>query len=67
MDSQPRVFETSLEAPLGTPLSCYRPMRPQPIVVWTPYRIVGALFMALLSVPRAALLAPAVINRNRRA
>jgi hypothetical protein len=41
----------------------------QPVVVWTPARILGALFSIMLSVPRAALMAPAVIRtaRNRRA
>ena len=70
MDSQSRAFEASLDAGLsGTPLPCVRRMRPQPVVVWTPARILGALFGLILSVPRAAVMAPALVRptRNRRA
>jgi len=38
-------------------------MAAQPILVWTPARIVGALFAALVLAP--AQLAPAVITRRR--
>ncbi|HEY0266155.1 MAG TPA: hypothetical protein VGC16_05340 [Rhizomicrobium sp.] len=72
MDSQSRAFESSHDSHLlaaGTPLRCPRPMVAQPVVVWTPARVLGALFSVILSVPRAALMAPAVIRttRNRRA
>ncbi len=67
MDSQSRAFESSLEPDLaGVPLRCPRPMLAQPVVVWTPARVLGALFSLILSVPRAAVMAPAVL-RNRRA
>ena len=68
MDSQLRAFESPFEAPLssGTPPPCPRAMAPQTIQVWTPTRILGALVMAVLSVPRAAIAAPALI-RSRRA
>jgi hypothetical protein len=38
-------------------------MAAQPIAVWTPARIVGALFAALILAP--AQLAPAMITRRR--
>ncbi len=67
MDSRSRVFESSLELnPAGVPLRCPRPMPAQPVVVWTPARVLGALFSVILSVPRAAMMAPAAL-RNRRA
>ena len=72
MDSQSRVFESPFgvdDSVVGTPLRCPRPMIAQPVVVWTPARVLGALFSMMLVVPRAALMAPAVIRtaRNRRA
>ena len=70
MDSRSRAFELPLESSLigaGTPLPCHRPMLAQPVVVWTPARILGALFSIILSVPRAALAAPSAIRTNRRA
>jgi len=66
MDSQSRAFEVPVEtgwAGAATPLRCHRTMRPQPLVPWTPTRILGALLMALVSAP-ALLLQPAT---NRRA
>jgi hypothetical protein len=39
----------------------------QTIQVWTPTRILGALVMAVLSVPRVAIAAPTLIGRSRRA
>src|ERR1700744_2316615 len=45
MDSNSRVFESSLDlTPVGVPLRCPRPMTAQPVVVWTPARVLGALF-----------------------
>jgi hypothetical protein len=66
MDSQSRAFEAPLEATLSetaTPLRCHRTMTPQPLVPWTPARLLGALLMTLLSAP-AFLLQPAT-NRRR--
>jgi hypothetical protein len=65
MDSQPRAFEASFTSipEAGTPLPCHRPMIAQPVVVWTPARIIAALFLALVSVP--AQLVPAAITRRR--
>lgn len=66
MDSQLRAFEAPLEVTLSetaTPLRCPRTMTAQPLVPWTPARIVGALVMTLVSAP-ALLLQPAV-NRRR--
>jgi hypothetical protein len=52
MDSQSRAFEVPVEAiPAGTPLPCPQTMMAQPIQVWTPARILGALAMALISTP----------------
>ena len=65
MDSQSRVFEAPVEAALsGTPLRCPQPMATQPLVPWTPTRIIVALFTALISVP-VQLVAPAALNRRR--
>ncbi|HEX2760009.1 MAG TPA: hypothetical protein VHM27_05820 [Rhizomicrobium sp.] len=64
MDSQSRAFEAPVEEHLtGTPLPCPRPMVAQSLVPWTPSRLAGALFLALVSVP--AQLAPVVLNRRR--
>jgi len=64
MDSQSRAFEAPIEEHLaGTPLPCPRPMVVQSLVPWTPGRLLGALFVALVSVP--AQLAPVVLNRRR--
>jgi hypothetical protein len=64
MDSKSRAFEAPVEEPFtGTPLRCPRPMNAQPLIPWTPGRIVAALFLALVSVP--AQLAPVVLNRRR--
>lgn len=53
----------------GAPLRCPRTMPTQSLQVGTPVSILGAALMALLSLPRAAILAPAMIriNRSRRA
>lgn len=69
MDSQSRAFESSVEsspAVVAAPLTCPRAMHPQTLTVWTPFSILGSLVMALLTLPRALVLAPAV-NRRRRA
>ena len=65
MDSQSRVFEAPFEtlSETATPLRCPRTMAPQPLVPWTPTRLLGALLTALVSVP-ALWLQPA-INRRR--
>jgi hypothetical protein len=70
MDSQSRAFETYPEAntiSAGAPLRCPSPMVAQSLAVWTPFSIVGALLMAVLTVPRALLLAPSAIRTGRRA
>jgi hypothetical protein len=41
-------------------------MHPQTLTVWTPFSVLGSLVMALLTLPRTLVLAPAV-NRRRRA
>jgi hypothetical protein len=66
MDSQFRAFQAPVEATLGetaTPLRCPQVMIAQPLVPWTPARLLGVLLMTLLSAP-ALLLQPA-INRRR--
>lgn len=63
MDSQSRAFEVPSLPDGGTPLPCHRPMIAQPIMVWTPARILAALFTALILAP--VQLVPAVINRRR--
>jgi hypothetical protein len=63
MDSQSRAFEVPSGLDAGTPLRCPRPMAAQSIVVWTPARILGALFAALVLAP--IQLAPAMITRRR--
>ncbi|MDB5739133.1 MAG: hypothetical protein JWP16_173 [Alphaproteobacteria bacterium] len=70
MDSQSRAFESSAEPVLlsaGTPLSCPRTMPVQALTPRTPASVIGALFTALFALPRALVLAPAVISRSRRA
>ncbi len=70
MDTQSRASEPSAESALlsvGTPLPCYRTMPIQSVTAWSPAAFIGALLMAVLAVPRALVLAPAVISRNRRA
>lgn len=66
MDSRSRAFEALPEMVLSetaTPLRCHRKMLAQPLVPWTPPRLLGALLMTVLSAP-ALLLQPAV-NRRR--
>lgn len=63
MDSEPRAFEAAFVLDAGTPLRCPRPMLAQPLVPWTPARLIAAGLMAMLWVP--AQLVPAVINRRR--
>jgi hypothetical protein len=50
----------------GVPLPCRRPMRPQPVAVWTPVTMLGALVMAIFTLPRQAFLAPATIRSRIR-
>jgi hypothetical protein len=64
MDSQSRAFEAPVEEPFsGTPLRCPRRMNAQPLVPWTPGRILTVFLLALVSMP--AQLAPVVLNRRR--
>jgi hypothetical protein len=65
MESHARVFEAHLEtlSEAATPLRCPSIMAPQPLVPWTPTRLLGALLTALVSAP-ALWLQPA-INRRR--
>jgi len=66
MDSQSRAFESPAESNLAAaPLPCPRAMHPQTLTVWTPFSILGAVVMALLTLPRALVLAP--VSRRRRA
>lgn len=65
MDSHSRAFESPAESPSpAVPLPCPRAMLPQTITVWTPYRVVGAVLMVLLALPRTLVLAPAAIRRR---
>ena len=66
MDSQSRAFEAPVESSLSeaaTPLRCHQIMKPQPLVPWTPARLLGALLMAMVSAP-ALLLQPATSRRR---
>jgi hypothetical protein len=67
MDSQSGAFEVSVDtndlSETATPLRCFHPMKPQPLVPWTPARVVAAATMAIVSAP-VLLLQPA-INRRR--
>jgi hypothetical protein len=66
MDSQSRAFEAPHEkgsSGAATPLRCHQTMKPQPLVPWTPTRLLGALLMALVSAP-ALLLQPATTRRR---
>lgn len=72
MNSQP-VFELpshradiDLRQPAGVPLPCRRPMQAQQIAVWTPLSVLGALLMALLELPRQAMLAPSALRARTR-
>jgi hypothetical protein len=70
MDSQSRTSENHAEAVLlsaGAPLRCPRTMPVQTLTDPTPASIAGTLFTALFALPRALVLAPAVIGRSRRA
>lgn len=67
MDSQGRAFEQALDGELhvaGTPLRCPRAMPVQNLTPWTPASVAGDLITALLAVPRALVLAPAVLRRR---
>jgi hypothetical protein len=70
MDSQSRAFEGHAEAAAlsaGTPLPCPRTMSVQVLADRSAASLIGTLFTALFAVPRALVLAPAVISRSRRA
>jgi hypothetical protein len=51
----------------GVPLACPRAMRPANLTVSAPFTVVGTMLMALLAVPRGAMMAPALLRmRNHR-
>lgn len=66
MDSDSRLFEASVETGFagGAPMPCRRAMAPAVLAAWTPATVIGAVFSAVLAVPRALVLAPAVIRRR---
>jgi hypothetical protein len=53
----------------GVPLACPRAMRLATLTVPTPFAILGTMLMALLAVPRGAMMAPALLRtkHHRRA
>ncbi|MBN9588850.1 MAG: hypothetical protein J0G99_07560 [Alphaproteobacteria bacterium] len=61
--------EISPLAPTGVPLSCPRPMRAASLAVPTPLSLFGTMLMALLAVPRGAMMASALLRmrHHRRA
>lgn len=68
MDSQSRAFESPVESnPVvaAAPLTCPRAMHPQTLTIWTPFSILGSVVMALLTLPRTLVLAPAASRRRR--
>lgn len=68
MDSH--AFESPVEPAhlsAGIPLPCPRAMPVQTLTDPTPASFVGTLFTAVFALPRALVLAPAVISRSRRA
>lgn len=66
MDCESRLFESPVETvfPAGTPLPCRHAMPVATLTAWTPAAVLGAVFSAVLAVPRALVLAPAVIRRR---
>ena len=67
MDSDSRAFERlSNLIPFRPPRRCLAPASccPRPSRCWTPYRILGAMLMLLLAVPRTLVLVPATIRRR---
>lgn len=67
MNFEPRLYKAPLDSTavsIGTPLPCRRAMPAQALTAWTPVAVVGALFSAVLAVPRALVLAPSVIRRR---
>lgn len=75
MDSETHLFELAgLSEPAhlqqhGVPLACPCPMRPADLSVPTPLSLLGMMLMALLALPRGAMMAPALlrIRHHRRA
>jgi hypothetical protein len=61
-DYQSRASQAALESAelseTATPLPCFRPMIAQPLVAWTPARLLAAGAVALVSAP-VLLLQPA--------
>lgn len=66
MNSQSHLFEASIEGSFSpaAPMPCRRAMPAATLTAWTPAAILGTLFSAVLAVPRALVLAPAVIRRR---
>ena len=66
MDSDPRAFEVPAEASFsaGAPMPCRRGMPVATLTAWTPAAVLGTVASALLAVPRALVLAPAIIRRR---
>lgn len=66
MDSDSRAFEVPAEAGFspGAPMPCRRSMPVATLTAWTPAAVLGTVVSALLAVPRALVLAPAVIRRR---
>lgn len=80
MDSEARVFElaglepqtlpqTLVPGAAAVPLACPRPMRTAELSVPTPLTLIGTMLMALLALPRGAMMAPALLRmrHHRRA
>lgn len=49
---------------VGTPPTCYRAMPVQNLEAGTPAQVLGTLATILLALPRALVLAPALIRRR---
>lgn len=66
MDSQSHIFEAPVEGPFSpaAPMPCRHAMPAAVLTAWTPAAVLGALFSAVLAVPRALVLAPAAIRRR---
>ena len=49
------------QSAFSVPLRCHRPMRTAVLTVPTPLSILGTMLMMVLALPRAAILAPALL------
>jgi hypothetical protein len=67
-DRQAQADVPNLSA-TGVPLACRRPMQAAILTVPTPLTLFGTLLMALLALPRGAMMAPALLRtrHHRRA